>query len=440
MAAARGKGPVVDRTGKASSSTSTFDCSVCMWSTTPEELLSHPFIDVAVCGTCHSFLCSTTFGEGDDGNDDVCKWSGQASDELYCCEYCSACICRELIQRHLGDKGAEQLFNKKKFKCFVCDSSPLRVLKKQLNTIQSIQKGRDLFHRGKHPIPIGLSPLKRGPRGTGSGASTSGNGSRQLPVPPAPVEAGAAVLVEWFDDLYVKGQIAEADEERYLVQYLRYKGRQPLPEYFVKEDPRIHFLRGDGKGNVDHATGIGLRLASQEAKSAKNVQRAMETLPLKVYELHGKPKGAIPKQASTKPSNCPRVKPRSWDDGGENINLGKLIDPHKPGEPGVKSEVESEVEVEAKKEPITTAEICIREYFGYTSKKLKVNEARELSTSTSPNRSAQTDDSGVDVQGSRNRNGDGVIGEFTNSEDEQREPLKPLIPFLKPRATKLEAP
>ncbi|XP_054754849.2 transcriptional regulator ATRX-like isoform X1 [Lytechinus pictus] len=105
-------------------------CTACTTQVNPFDkrtFCSHPILSVVFCKGCMEFYNSGPWKTDEDGIEEECRWCGQGG-SLSCCDFCCKTFCKRCIMRNLGRAEWNRTLSKKKWKCYVCDPSPIREL------------------------------------------------------------------------------------------------------------------------------------------------------------------------------------------------------------------------------------------------------------------------------------------------------------------------
>lgn len=104
-----------------------------------EKVFAHPILGVLICEPCHRFYHTGPFTKDDDGFDEQCRWCGQGGN-LIMCDFCPNSFCNYCIKRNFSKKVFSNIFEKPKFKCFVCDDSMLKNKKEECQKLVNLSE------------------------------------------------------------------------------------------------------------------------------------------------------------------------------------------------------------------------------------------------------------------------------------------------------------
>ncbi|XP_056011590.1 transcriptional regulator ATRX-like isoform X2 [Ostrea edulis] len=97
----------------------------------------HPQLKVLVCKNCYKYHTSGPISQDADGLDEQCRWCSEGG-KLFGCDFCHNAFCKSCIIRNLGRSEISIVTEDgKQWKCYVCDSTALKPLRKECQRVLS---------------------------------------------------------------------------------------------------------------------------------------------------------------------------------------------------------------------------------------------------------------------------------------------------------------
>lgn len=103
----------------------------------------HPRLNVIQCPPCHTFYHRGRWSKDEEGYFEHCRWCGEGGDLLGCDE-CVESFCKKCIKRNFGRNEVTDI-QTSKWRCFVCDTEPLKPLLKEARKVMEARQQREQF-------------------------------------------------------------------------------------------------------------------------------------------------------------------------------------------------------------------------------------------------------------------------------------------------------
>jgi len=138
-------------------------CTVCneqLNHTHVGQIQRHPALGVVMCNDCRKKYSKVIWDKKseEDGNDDSCRWCTEGED-LFLCDECPSSFCHKCIKWNLGRKFVKQINDAEKWKCLLCDPSPLKASRSLYWAVHQYHKTRQTS-KTKNTTPVKYTPTK----------------------------------------------------------------------------------------------------------------------------------------------------------------------------------------------------------------------------------------------------------------------------------------